>query len=217
MWNEPYLETCCRSALHRVVLTGPVGPPGRPEGRTLPAAAGRHGPGLRAGGWPLRGHRRRTCSARPRDPEAGGLSAAARCLCIRSVRASCSAGPATMPWARSGPSSRSSASLPDSPIAAFAGPGRIRRDAAQAPNAQDARMQQLDAPASVEHIEAFEHVLHLARRRPGTGGRAPARLPGRARSRTRRLRRSGTARTGVWLVAWWPHWRVIMGPFSYCC
>lgn len=29
MWNEPYLETCCRSALHRLTL---VGPPGRPSG-----------------------------------------------------------------------------------------------------------------------------------------------------------------------------------------
>lgn len=29
MWNEPYLETCCRSALHRLTL---VGPPGRPAG-----------------------------------------------------------------------------------------------------------------------------------------------------------------------------------------
>lgn len=29
MWNEPYLETCCRAALHRLSL---VGPPGRPEG-----------------------------------------------------------------------------------------------------------------------------------------------------------------------------------------
>ena len=29
MWNEPYLETCCRSALHRLTL---VGPPGRPGG-----------------------------------------------------------------------------------------------------------------------------------------------------------------------------------------
>ena len=29
MWNEPYLETCCRSALHRLTL---VGPHGRPEG-----------------------------------------------------------------------------------------------------------------------------------------------------------------------------------------
>jgi hypothetical protein len=29
MWKEPYLETCCRSALHRLTL---VGPAGRPEG-----------------------------------------------------------------------------------------------------------------------------------------------------------------------------------------
>jgi hypothetical protein len=29
MWNEPYLETCCRSALHRLTL---VGPHGRPAG-----------------------------------------------------------------------------------------------------------------------------------------------------------------------------------------
>ncbi|MBK1658060.1 hypothetical protein [Paracraurococcus ruber] len=29
MWNEPYLETCCRSALHRLTL---VGPAGRPDG-----------------------------------------------------------------------------------------------------------------------------------------------------------------------------------------
>lgn len=29
MWDEPYLETCCRSALHRLHLTGRVG---RPDG-----------------------------------------------------------------------------------------------------------------------------------------------------------------------------------------
>jgi hypothetical protein len=29
MWNQPYLETCCRSALHRLTL---VGRPGRPDG-----------------------------------------------------------------------------------------------------------------------------------------------------------------------------------------
>jgi hypothetical protein len=27
MYNEPYLETCCRSALHRLVLAGPAGRP----------------------------------------------------------------------------------------------------------------------------------------------------------------------------------------------
>ncbi|MBN8906555.1 MAG: hypothetical protein J0H99_08000 [Rhodospirillales bacterium] len=28
MWNEPYLETCCRSALHRLWLSGASGRPG---------------------------------------------------------------------------------------------------------------------------------------------------------------------------------------------
>lgn len=27
MWNQPYLETCCRSALHRLFLAGPLGRP----------------------------------------------------------------------------------------------------------------------------------------------------------------------------------------------
>ena len=27
MWNEPYLETCCRSALHRLLLCGEAGRP----------------------------------------------------------------------------------------------------------------------------------------------------------------------------------------------
>ncbi|GBQ39357.1 hypothetical protein KOEU_25210 [Komagataeibacter europaeus] len=27
MWNEPYLETCCRSALHRLKLSGHGGRP----------------------------------------------------------------------------------------------------------------------------------------------------------------------------------------------
>lgn len=29
MWDEPYLETCCRSALHRLSLCGAAG---RPDG-----------------------------------------------------------------------------------------------------------------------------------------------------------------------------------------
>ncbi len=28
MWDEPYLETCCRSALHRLLLCGAPGRPG---------------------------------------------------------------------------------------------------------------------------------------------------------------------------------------------
>jgi hypothetical protein len=27
-WDQPYLETCCRSALHRLVLAGSAGRPG---------------------------------------------------------------------------------------------------------------------------------------------------------------------------------------------
>lgn len=28
MWDEPYLESCCRAALHRLALTGSGGRPG---------------------------------------------------------------------------------------------------------------------------------------------------------------------------------------------
>jgi hypothetical protein len=28
MWDEPYLETCCRAALHRLALVGAIGRPG---------------------------------------------------------------------------------------------------------------------------------------------------------------------------------------------
>lgn len=36
MWQEPYLETCCRSALHRLHLAGDVGrPSGLKDGRCL--------------------------------------------------------------------------------------------------------------------------------------------------------------------------------------
>jgi hypothetical protein len=27
MWHQPYLETCCRAALHRLLLSGPIGRP----------------------------------------------------------------------------------------------------------------------------------------------------------------------------------------------
>jgi len=41
MWREPYLETCCRSALHRVVLSGAAGrPPGLKDGPCLERLAG---------------------------------------------------------------------------------------------------------------------------------------------------------------------------------
>lgn len=36
MWNEPYLETCCRSALHRLALCAELGrPPGLKDGHCL--------------------------------------------------------------------------------------------------------------------------------------------------------------------------------------
>jgi len=33
MWSEPYLETCCRSALHRLVLCGDAGRPATEKDR----------------------------------------------------------------------------------------------------------------------------------------------------------------------------------------
>jgi hypothetical protein len=36
VWNEPYLESCCRSALHRLTLSGAVGrPAGLKDGACL--------------------------------------------------------------------------------------------------------------------------------------------------------------------------------------
>lgn len=41
MWDEPYLETCCRSALHRLSLSGAAGrPPGLKDGQCLARLAG---------------------------------------------------------------------------------------------------------------------------------------------------------------------------------
>jgi hypothetical protein len=41
MWNQPYLETCCRSALHRLTLAGPTGrPPGTKDAGCLARLAG---------------------------------------------------------------------------------------------------------------------------------------------------------------------------------
>jgi hypothetical protein len=42
MWDEPYLETCCRSALHRLLLSGAAGrPPGLKDGLCLERLADR--------------------------------------------------------------------------------------------------------------------------------------------------------------------------------
>ena len=41
MWNEPYLETCCRAALHRLVLAADDGrPPDLKDGACLHRLAG---------------------------------------------------------------------------------------------------------------------------------------------------------------------------------
>jgi hypothetical protein len=40
-WDEPYLETCCRAALHRLTLCGDVGrPPGLKDGPCLERLSG---------------------------------------------------------------------------------------------------------------------------------------------------------------------------------
>lgn len=41
MWDEPYLETCCRATLHRLVLAGATGrPDGLKDGPCLARLAG---------------------------------------------------------------------------------------------------------------------------------------------------------------------------------
>ncbi len=41
MWNEPYLETCCRAALHRLVLAADDGrPPDLKDGPCLERLSG---------------------------------------------------------------------------------------------------------------------------------------------------------------------------------
>jgi hypothetical protein len=41
VWNQPYLETCCRSALHRLSLVGGIGrPAGLKDGPCLERLVG---------------------------------------------------------------------------------------------------------------------------------------------------------------------------------
>jgi hypothetical protein len=41
MWNQPYLETCCRATLHRLILCGAAGRPTETkDGRCLLRLAG---------------------------------------------------------------------------------------------------------------------------------------------------------------------------------
>jgi len=49
VWDEPYLETCCRSALHRLALSGRIGRPvGLKDGSCLARLAGMGLAGARA-------------------------------------------------------------------------------------------------------------------------------------------------------------------------
>jgi hypothetical protein len=51
MWDEPYLETCCRSALHRLMLSGETGrPPDLKDGPCLARLAEKGCAHLRADG-----------------------------------------------------------------------------------------------------------------------------------------------------------------------
>ena len=51
MWDEPYLETCCRSALHRLVLCGEAArPSGLKDGPCLERLAAMDLAGERADG-----------------------------------------------------------------------------------------------------------------------------------------------------------------------
>jgi hypothetical protein len=51
VWNEPYLETCCRSALHRLHQVGAGGrPDGLKDGPCLARLAGMGFAGLREDG-----------------------------------------------------------------------------------------------------------------------------------------------------------------------
>lgn len=52
MWNEPYLETCCRSALNRLRVARRLGrPPGLKDGPCLVRLAGMGLCCERADGW----------------------------------------------------------------------------------------------------------------------------------------------------------------------
>ena len=62
---------------------------------------------------------------------------------------------------------------PQPPIAAFGGEGGIGRGLALAPNAQDAGVDEIDTAAAIEGIEAFDHVVRLARALEAAGPGPP--------------------------------------------
>ena len=82
MWNEPYLETCCRSALHRLLLCGGPGrPAGLKDGPCLERMAGMGLAAERDGRYHLTdaGHERHDTEAlvQPRPAPAGSKAARA--------------------------------------------------------------------------------------------------------------------------------------------
>ncbi|HVA88680.1 MAG TPA: hypothetical protein VNL71_02450 [Chloroflexota bacterium] len=79
MWTDPYLETCCRAALHRLVLSAPAPRPA--EGKDLPCLRRLAGMGLATaradGGFDLTAagrerHRREILREGPLRPAAPG-------------------------------------------------------------------------------------------------------------------------------------------------
>jgi hypothetical protein len=54
---------------------------------------------------------------------------------------------------------------PQPPVAALAGVGRVRRDLTLAPDSQDSRVHEVDPATPVQRVEAFHHVVRLARAR----------------------------------------------------
>lgn len=72
MWTDPYLETCCRSALHRVVLAGAAGrPQGLKDGPCLARLAAKGLVGVREDGrfvLTAQGRRRHAAEIAARAP-----------------------------------------------------------------------------------------------------------------------------------------------------
>ena len=67
MYDQPYLETCCRSALHRLKLSGEVArPPGLKDGQCLERLAAMGLAAVQPDGA-LRHHRIRRCPPRAGD------------------------------------------------------------------------------------------------------------------------------------------------------
>ena len=67
-----------------------------------------------------------------------------------------------MPLTRSGHSSRSSASRHNRQSLRSLAMGGVRRALPLAPDAQDARVHQVDAPAAIQRVEALDDVVRLA-------------------------------------------------------